>query len=184
MIKYYTNDGQVYFETGEDEPMNKEQKVQELNQKIDKLKEELEKLQEETYEVSYPKDGEKVYFINPYSNSIQHWSFNNWNDSIKQLYKLGMLFDTKKEAEQFLKEQTLIKKIKCWVKEQQGDWKPDWNNTNQRKYCVDIDRFNKEIIYDWHREHDKLPKLPFFKSEEIARACIDEFVDEIIEVFC
>ena len=184
MIKYYTNDGQVYFETGEDEPMNKEQKVQELNQKIDKLKEELEKLQEKTYEVSYPKDGEKIYFINPYSNSIQHWSFNNWNDSIKQLYKLGILFDTKKEAEQFLKEQTLIKKIKCWTKKQQGDWQPDWSNTNQPKYYVGVDRFIKEIICECCWGYDKLSKLPCFKSQEIAQACIDEFGEEIIEVFC
>ncbi|MGX7080557.1 hypothetical protein [Gemella morbillorum] len=27
-------------------------------------------------------------------------------------------------------------------------------------------------------------KLPYFKSEEITQACIDEFGDEILEVFC
>jgi hypothetical protein len=27
-------------------------------------------------------------------------------------------------------------------------------------------------------------KLPHFKSYEIAQACIDEFGDEILEVFC
>ena len=38
MIKYYTTDGQVYYETGEDEPMNKEQKIQELTERIENSK--------------------------------------------------------------------------------------------------------------------------------------------------
>ena len=182
MIKYYTGDGQVYFETEGEKPMNKEQKVQEINQKIDKLKRELEELRKGTYEVSYPKDGEKVYFINPYSSSIQHWSFNNWNDGIKQLYKLGMLFDTKEEAEQFLKEQTLIKKIKCWAKEQQGDWQPNWNDGNETKHHISF-KNNRLSIWHWYT-NKLLTKLPCFKSQEIAQACMDEFGEEIIEVFC
>lgn len=65
-----------------------------------------------------------------------------------------------------------------------GDWKPDWSDLTQRKYYVNVDRFNKEIFWDWYWEHDKLSKLPFFKSKEISLACIDEFGDEILEVFC
>lgn len=166
--------------------MNKEQKIQELSDEIDRLKEELEKLQKKPYKISYPEGYPKERKIMWYIDN--HGTFSGYDyyaTSVDKIfYKTGLLFDTKEEAEQFLKEQTLIKKIKCWTKEQQGDWKPDWSNTNQRKFGVDVDRFNKETICDWHREHDKLPKLPFFKSEEIAEACIDEFGDEILEVFC
>lgn len=171
--------------------MSKEQKIQELTERIensqaeiDELKKELDELREKPYEISYPNDREKIYYISHYFGQVKEWGFNISNEADKCLYDIGLYFDTKEEAEQFKRERALIKKIKCWAKEQQGDWQPDWNDRNQRKYCVDVDRFYKETIYDWHREHDKLPKLPFFKSEEIARACIDEFGDEIVEVFC
>lgn len=171
--------------------MNKEQKIQELSNKIEKsraeideLREELEKLQKKPYEISYPKDGEKIYYISHYFGQVKEWGFNISNEADKYLYDIGLYFDTKEEAEQFKREQTLIKKIKCYTKEQQGDWEPDWGNKNQCKYYVDIDRYNTQTILDGCWEHDKLPKLPYFKSEEIAQACIDEFGDEILEVFC
>lgn len=181
----------VYYETEGEKPMNKEQKIQELTERIEKsqteineLKEELEKLRKKPYEISYPEDDTEMYYIDDYTGELEEKTFDICDDYNKHLYKIGLLFYTKEEAEQFLKEQTLIKKIKCWAKEQQGDWEPDWNNTNQRKYCVDVDRLNKKTICDWCWGHDKLSKLPYFKSKEIAQACIDEFGDEIVEVFC
>ena len=167
-------------------------KILEIYNNIINSEEQTEEVQEVTevteekkpYEISYPNDREKIYYISHYFGQVKEWGFNISNEADKCLYDIGLYFDTKEEAEQFKRERALIKKIKCWAKEQQGDWQPDWNDRNQRKYCVDVDRFYKETIYDWHREHDKLPKLPFFKSEEIARACIDEFGDEIVEVFC
>ena len=171
--------------------MNKEQKIQELTERIEKsqteldeLKQELEKLQKKPYEISYPEDDTEMYYIDDYTGKLKEKMFDICNDYDKHLYEIGLLFYTKEEAEQFLKEQTLIKKIKCWAKEQQGDWKPDWSNTNQCKFCVDVDRFNKKTICDWCWGRDELSKLPYFKSEEIAHACIDEFGDEILEVFC
>lgn len=169
--------------------MNKEQKIQELSNKIEKsqaeideLKKELEELQDKPYEISYPIGYKLMWYLDDYA-SVTSYQYNNTAVD-RVFYKSGLLFDTKEEAEQFKRERALIKKIKCWVKEQQGDWQPDWSNTNQCKYCVDVDRFNKETSYDWYWEHDKLFKLPYFKSQEIVKACIDEFGDEILEVFC
>lgn len=163
--------------------MNKEQKIQELSRKIDELKQELEQLQKKSYEISYPEEDTTMYYIDDYTGKILHKVFDP-DDHHKYLYDIGLLFDTKEEAEQFIRERALIKKIKCWAKEQQGDWKPDWSNINQPKYCVGVDRFIKEIICDCCWGYDKLPKLPYFKSQKIAQACIDEFGDEILEVFC
>ena len=131
-------------------------------------KEQTEETQEiirekKPYKISYPNKGEKVYYISFNSGQAQEWDFDSSYESDKYLYEKGLYFDTQEEVEQFLKEQTLIKKIKCWAKEQQGDWEPDCG---------------------WCWGHDKLSKLPHFKSEEIVRACIDEFGDEILEVFC
>lgn len=152
-------------------------------------KEQTEEAQEVTeekkpYKISYPDDGEKVYFISMHSGSIQEWTFDIYNADEVYLYKIGEFFDTRKEAEQFLKEQTLIKKIKCWAKEQQKDWKPDWSDTSQRKYYIEIDHLSKKTKYDYYWKRNQLSKLPYFKSEEIAQTCIDDFGDEILEVFC
>lgn len=169
--------------------MDKQKLINEMNKKIDELKNEfLEKIaaleENKPYEISYPEDGVEMYYIDDYTGELEGKTFDICDDYDKRLYEIGLLFYTEEEVEQFIKEQTLIKKIKCWAKEQQGDWKPDWSDKNQRKYSVDVDHFNKETICDWYWGHDKLPKLPYFKSEEIAQACIDEFGDEIIEVFC
>ena len=171
--------------------MNKEQKIQELTERIEKsqteideLKKELEKLQKKLYKISYPKDGVEMYYIDDYTGELEEKTFDIFDDYDKRLYEIGLLFNTREEAEQFKREQALIKKIKCWVKEQQGDWQPDWRDTNQRKFYVNVNHFNKETICDWYWNHDNISKLPHFKSEEIAQACIDEFGDEILEVFC
>ena len=135
-----------------------------------------------SYPEGYPKERKLMWYID------NHGTFSGYDyyaTSVDKIfYKTGLLFDTKEEAEQFLKEQTLIKKIKCYAKEQQGDWEPDWRDLNQRKYYIEIDRSNKNIVCDWSWEYDKLSKLPCFKSQEILKACIDEFGEEILEVFC
>lgn len=159
--------------------INSEEQTTEVTEEVQEITEE-----KKPYEISYPKDGEQVYYINPYLGLIQNWTFSIHDEDSKRLYELGLLFNTKKEAEQFIKEQTLIKKIKCYAKEQQGDWKPDWSDLTQCKYYVEIDHFSKKTKYDCYWEHNQLSKLPYFKSKEIAQACIDEFGDEILEVFC
>lgn len=177
----------VYFEM-EEEKVNKEQKIQELSNKIEKsraeideLKKELEELQDKPYEISYPIGYKLMWYLDDYA-SVTSYQYNNTAVD-RVFYESGLLFDTKEEAEQFKREQTLIKKIKCWAKEQQGDWEPDWSDLTQRKYYVEIDHFSKKTKYDCYWEHNQLSKLPYFKSQEIAQACIDEFGDEILEVF-
>lgn len=153
------------------------------NERIEETTEEVVE-EKKPYKISYPKEEAKVWSFDCYLGTLSNGFFNIEDRADRHSYKTGLLFDSYKEINQFLKEQTLIKKIKCWAKEQQGDWKPDWSDLTQRKYYVNVDRFNKEIFWDWYWEHDKLSKLPFFKSKEISLACIDEFGDEILEVFC
>lgn len=171
--------------------MNKEQKIQELTERIEKsqaeideLKKELDELREKPYEISYPNDREKIYYISHYFGQVKEWGFNISNEADKCLYDIGLYFDTKEEAEQFKREQTLIKKIKCWAKEQQGDWEPDWNNENEGKHYMGYHYEDKCIYVVTNKSCDSFLKLPYFKSKEITRACIDEFGDEIVEVFC
>lgn len=137
-----------------------------------------------SYGISYPCDGAEMYYPNHFDGQIKKCNFTVNCNADESLYEKNLMFDTKEEAEQFIKEQTLIKKIKCWVKEQQGDWKPDWNEETLKydiycRYGIDKELKISDVYYI-----NDIKKLPYFKSKEIAQACIDEFGDEILEVFC
>ena len=150
----------------------------------EQTKEVTEVTKKKPYEISYPNNGKQIYYISYHSGQVKEWEFDINYEADKYLYDIGIYFDTKEEAEQFLKEQTLIKKIKCWAKEQQGDWQPDWSNENEGKHYMGY-HYEDEFIYVVTNKHcDAFLKLPYFKSKEITRACIDEFGDEILEVFC
>ena len=159
--------------------INSEEQTTEVTEEAHEIAEE-----KKPYEISYPESGTEVYYFDDYTGDLEKRLFDKDDGYDKYLYEIGLYFQTEQQAEQFKRERALIKKIKCWAKEQQGDWKPDWSNTNQPKYCVGVDRFIKEIICDCCWGYDKFPKLPYFKSQKIAQACIDEFGDEIFEVFC
>lgn len=189
-IKFYTSDGQMYFEM-EEEKVNKEQKIQELSNKIEKsraeidvLKEELEKLQDKPYEIIYPEPKSKVYYINSYTGEIHCILLNVIDKEVKHLYELGLYFDTKEEAEQFIKEQTLIKKIKCWAKEKNEGWQPDWSDWDINKFIICYDGRDEGLEIDVWGNTSHISVLPAFKTRGIAQACIDEFGEEIREVFC
>ena len=167
--------------------MSKEQKIQELTERIEKsqteideLKKELEELKDKPYEISYPIGYKLMWYLDDYA-SVTSYQYNNTAVD-RVFYESGLLFDTKEEAEQFKREQTLIKKIKCWAKEQQGDWKPDWNNIDEYKYFIKIYVDDKELWVNSSYTGNTFSKLPFFKSQKIALACIDEFGEEIKEV--
>ena len=161
--------------------INSEEQTKETTEEVTEVTEATEK---KPYEISYPKDGAEMYYIDDYTGELEGKTFDLYDDYNKRLYEIGLLFDTKEEAEQFLKEQTLIKKIKCWAKEQQGDWKPDWKNTDEYKYFIKIYVKDEELWVNATYTGITFSKLPFFKSQKIAQACIDEFGDEILEVFC
>jgi len=163
-------------------------KILEIYNNIINSEEQTEEVTEVTekkpYEISYPRHNKIVFYIDDYLGGFKERTFDITDSCDKRLYDMGLYFDTLEEAEQFKREQTLIKKIKCWAKEQQGDWKPDWSNENEGKHYMGY-HYEDEFIYVVTNKHcDAFLKLPYFKSKEITQACIDEFGGEIVEVFC
>lgn len=166
--------------------MNKEELLKEYDEKAKALRDEfISKLEDDKkeFELTYPEDGETVYCIDDEGEICDTYYFDS-NSYDKYMFEHGLYFETYGEAEQHLKESKLIFKLKQWAKRKNEGWELDWSDKNQCKYSIDVDRFNKETICDWCWGHDKLSKLPYFKSKEIAQACIDEFGEEIKEVFC
>ena len=164
--------------------MNKEQKIQELSDEIDRLKKELEKLQKKPYKISYPKHGTKVYFISDFNGEIRIKRYDVLDNGDKNLYEIGLYFQTEQQAEQFKRERALIKKIKCWAKEQQGDWQPDWSDFNEEKWRIQFSAGARVFSDIENKYYMSFTFFPIFKTKEIAEACGYEFGDEILEVFC
>lgn len=164
--------------------MNKKQKIQELNDKIDELKKELEELQKKPYKISYPDNGTEVYIISDLDGGIEGRKYDVFDNVDEILYELGLYFDTYEEAEQFKREQTLIKKIKCWAKEQQGDWQPDWSDFNEEKWRVQFSAGARVFTDIENSYYMSFTIFPIFKTKKIAEACAYEFGNEILEVFC
>ena len=165
-----------------------QEKFEQLASAIDWIKTKLVDLQDEKglapvktpYEVEVPEDIEDYYTVNRVG-CIQ--KLNNESKFIlENMYRRGLIFKTREEAEQFDKERILINKLKNWAKEHQRDWTPDWNDLDEEKNSVIYDNGHKKLKTIKNYRSQEIIKLPYFKREEIADQFIEEFGDEIKEV--
>ena len=167
---------------------------EELEQKVKRLEEQLTEVRIELlerkapfipykpYEVEVPEDVDGYVYINNVGNI---YGLNTLTiDECEKIYKRGLAFKTREQAEQFDKERILLFKIHKWAEEHNGGWTPNWEDIKEEKWSVMYDDKNKELeTYVNYKKQDFL-KLPYFKSEEITEQFIKEFGDEIKEVLC
>ena len=166
---------------------------EELRQEIEKLKQEIIELrfnQLESkpepillpYQVKIPADLENYYTID-IDGSIE--GLYGYTNEIRVLFYLrGLAFETKTEAEQYLKKSMLLFKYNKWAEEHQGDWTPDWSNFNEIKRYITCKKEQGEFDVNFCRTFQHFIKLPYFKTEKIAEQFIEEFGEEIKEVLC
>ena len=175
--------------------MNDRKEINEIKEALKGLLDRLDKLENtiplplspELYNkflVDLPDDGERLYCIDNFQSTILSKIFDISNMNDVKRFENGLFFETKEEAEQHLKERKLLFKIYQYAKEKNEGWKPDWANLEQQKYYIEIDMNIKSLVVRYTCFKSRFDKLPFFESEEIAQACIDEFAEEIKEVLC
>ena len=164
--------------------MNKEELLKEYDEKAKALRDEfISKLEDDKkkFEVKLPNKYDTLYFFDFVDNEIYMTGFNlHEKDIARFLY--GCYFKTKEEVEQYMKERKLLFKLHQWAKLKNDGWKPDWEDAEERKYYIEYS--GGELNADWYFTLNKIIKLPYFKSIEIAKECIDTFGDEIKEVLC
>ena len=170
--------------------MNKAELIKEFDERHKALRDEyISKLEDDKkeFELTYPEHEETLYYIsNASANICDIYFFDNDNLS-KTAFEHGLYFKTEEEAEQYLKERKLLFKLQQWAKEKNEGWVLNWGDDSQKKvfiYCFKTLKGNLELTYKITWNINELPKLPYFKSEEIAQECIDLFGDEIKEVLC
>ena len=162
--------------------MNKEELIKEFDERQKLLRDEfISKLEDEKkeFELTYPKDKERVYFINKDTVGISETYFWSGASSDRLMFEMGGYFKTKEEAEHYDRERQLIQRMKDWAIEHREGFKgrllPRWNI----KYNYRIECF--EYIFS---PLNQFSKIPCFISRDIAEQFIDEFGDEIKEVLC
>ena len=173
-----------------------QEKLEQLASSIDWIKTKLVDLQEEKglapvktpYDVEVPEDIENYYYVDEIG-SVNLLLDSFVESDYDELYKRGLAFKTREEAEQFDKERILINKMKDWAKEHQGDWTPNWNNDDETIHEVQIDRFpmyacDSPLVINEVEEVRSVSIFPYFYTYETARKFIEEFGEEIIEVLC
>ena len=166
---------------------------EELEQKVKRLEEQLTEVRIELlerkaepiplpYQVKIPGNLEDYYTIN-IDGSIE--GLYGYTNEIRVLFYLrGLAFETKTEAEQHLKKSMLLFKLHKWAEEHNGEWTPNWKDTDEEKYTVRYDYADNQLETFYSYSYKEFSKLPYFISDDTAQQFIEEFGDEIKEVLC
>lgn len=165
--------------------MNKQELIKQYDEKAKALRDEfISKLEDDKkeFELSYPKDDHWVFCVDSDTGEIieVHYTANNITDRF--LFEHGYYFETKEEAERYLKERKLLFKIQQYAKEKNEGWEPDWGSVFQEKYYIFYDYCRKELCTSFNNSTGAINKLPYFKTRKIAQECINLFGEEIKEV--
>lgn len=166
-----------------------QEKFEQLASTMDWIKTKIVELQEEKgiapikapYEVEVPTDIDEYYSVDEYGEAdyLDYFS-SNYGESC---YIRGLAFKTEEEIKKYDKERILLFKLHKWAEEHNGGWKPNWENRETKyhiTYEVEQEFFNIEYCVCYQQ----FSKLPYFKTEKIAKKFIEEFGEEIKEVLC
>lgn len=147
------------------------QRFEALEEKVEKKPYEVE-VTEDIEDYYYPDEIGEIYKVGRTISSVAY----------KDIYERGLTFGTVEEVEQYDRERILLFKLHKWAEEHNGGWTPNWRDFDEYKYSVscDCDEYKLFIKSCWYE--NAFSKLPYFKSEEIAEQCIEEFEKEIKEV--
>lgn len=155
--------------------MTTEQRIADLQKQLDELKASLEKKEDGLW---YPKLGERYYFFtsNGELNSGICHSDNN------KTFLFNNTFPTVESVNKHARRLKLINKLWRLAEHLNGDWVPDFSNSDNFFYAIlEYDHYKSAIVAKaWHRWTFG---MPIFKSEQLAQRAISMLTDEEKEIF-
>ena len=138
-----------------------EKRLEEINEKINELK-------------NYR------YYFNAYGGITTVPKFFD-EKTVKRMKQQGNYFETVEEAEKEIKKRDLMVEIEEFRKERNGNWKPDWEDSNEPKYY--LSRFRNQLSVTGTIINDYLPKFGYFKNYEDCNQAIWMFESRILELY-
>ena len=155
-------------------------KIEELEEKVKELMKEIEilKQKEQAEEFEYPFEKNDNYFtVSLYGNVTSNVWDNHYFDT--ERYSQGHVFKTRDEAERERDKRSLLTRFRQFRDKCNGDWKPDFADCVQCKYCCYYDYRSKTFeCYDCG-EGDHFTLFGCFKHKPDAERAIELFGDEI-----
>ena len=125
------------------------------------------------------KDGDEYWFIKDFGDVF----IDSWDGCEIDMgrFNTGNVFPTKQEAELEAKRRNLLTRFKAFRDECNGDWKPNWEDEREYKYCL---RFRKgKLLTNYYWLDNMFVPFGYFKNEQDAERAIKLFGDEIKELF-
>ena len=140
----------------------------------------------EKYEVKRPKTAYDVnygddYYTLDFEKSEWKCRLDNWwgLSSEKTNRALGLIHLTKERAELHARVLNTEITIKKWKREN-DNVELDWEDENQRKYCIIFNGKGEEITTDWWFKLNKFANTIYFSSKSKAQQCINDIGEERI----
>lgn len=161
-----------------------EREIKRLEEQITNLRIKLleSKADKKPYEVKVPDDIRNYYYADEIGEIYVVGNIISI-DAYKEIYQRGITFETEREVKQYERERILLFKLHKWAEEYNAEWTPNWEDF-ENKYFVNYDHKEGTFSIACAWSFNYFSKLPYFKSEEIAKLFIKEFGEEIKEVLC
>ena len=144
------------------------QDIEAIKAKLAVMEEQLNKPDEYKH---FPSKGDEYYY---YTSTGTVCNNTASNDDLKV-----NVFKTRNKAQKEYNKAVAIEKIKRRLLELQGDWKPNWLDDGEEKFCIMHNHIKKLFITDcWYiTEHYQL--LPYMANKTIAATIMNEMEDEL-----
>lgn len=138
---------------------------------------------------TYKKEEDTWEMKCPYEFGDEYWNIiwgkvrkNTWDwiDCERTSFEAGEIFPTQQEAELELKRRNLLTRFRAFRDECNGDWKPDYENSENNYFLRD---YEDKIVVDYICWANLFVLFGYFKNREDAERAIELFGDEIKELF-
>lgn len=158
-----------------------QKQIEELEKKTQELQKELE-FEKNKYVVDYPFEIPDSYWRLELNGVITKdwWSNDDWE---RHCYQQGNVFLTAEEAKKEHKRRELLIRFKQYRDQCNGDWKPNWKDKLEEKYCILFNHESNKLILNWYLYVQPFESFGCFKNSEDAQRAIDLFGDEIKRLY-
>ena len=99
--------------------------------------------------------------------------------AVRNHLKRGLLFKTDDSAGKYDRDRQFLVEMQNWAAEYNEGWRPNWNDINEDKYCVELTTHTGHFYIARRNAINHIGLLPCFKTHQIAAEFIAKFGRDI-----
>lgn len=150
-----------------------------FSENVNKILEEMfsfESKTEKDWEMKCPyKYGDEHYNLQPSGDVfLDHWE---GIEADNRYFSQGNVFPTEQAAVLEAKRRNLLTRFNAFRDECNGNWKPNWTDEGEFKYCLRVRK--GEVLTNYYWLDNMFVPFGYFKTKRDAERAIELFGDEI-----